>query len=234
MGNYPRGPVPPLEMSVMRTKPRNIAPDLGLPGIDKHVDGITAAWSRAFEGDAEAARSLVVKLPNDRRGYVAKKAWLLKMPVPAFRELFGSVWGHDHRFLTCYPRSVLKRMFAYAQFSPPAFPETFRIWRGGFGQSCAQLKRGLSWTVNREVACFFAMRLSQIYPDKGPPLVISAMCQSDDVIYLGNSRHEDEVVCFAPRDVCVDGDAEDWRPACENFIARMQEVQKKVMEENML
>ena len=128
---------------------------------------------RAMEGDEDAAHRLSVALPNRYRGSVAVALWRAKIPVPSFRTFLGAVWRHDHRYLieaagTC---RTLRAMFRYARFAiPDHLPPTIRAWRATSFLTRKQAERGYSWTLDRDVACWFAVRFSE---RNGRPLVLA-------------------------------------------------------------
>ena len=73
--------------------------------------------------------------------------------------------------------------------------------------------KGLSWTLNRDVACWFAHR-----PGKGALLVATATIDASDIVYHSDTRNEAEVVLR--RQVRADLDPE---PATWQTAAKRQE-----------
>jgi hypothetical protein len=132
------------------------------------------------------------------------------MPRPAFRELLASVWEHDHRWLmaSVIQRRQLRSMFRYAEFSiPNALPSRVRIWRGTSGISRALAKRGISWSLDRAVACWFATRWSGA---RGVPLVLHAVVPRESLHLYYDGRDEREVVVFDVMQASPDGDPRAW------------------------
>ncbi len=76
----------------------------------------------ALDGDAEAAFTLSHTMSGQELGAVAVAMWRCKVPRPAFRAYFGSVWMHDHREVetAAQTRRTLAYMFRYAAFELPA------------------------------------------------------------------------------------------------------------------
>lgn len=159
------------------------------PWAVKYIDATIA-------GDTKSAASLAYALNNDLRGYFAITLWRLQIPVPAFREYFSSVWMHDHREVikASKNRRNLQAMFCYANFPiPDNLPETITIWRGTSYLSIKEASRGYSWTINKDCACWFAMRFSE---KNGNPLVLYADILKKNILFYSNERNEDEIVVF--------------------------------------
>jgi hypothetical protein len=168
----------------------------------------------AMSGDVEAAFELALAAGNEVRGYLATGFWAAKVPLPAFRALFGTVWEHDHLYLkaAAQTRCRLKAMFRYGQFPlPPHLPETVRAWRGTSCLSPSECSRGLSWTLDRDVACWFAKRYSM--PN---PLVMCADVPKNSILFYSNERQEQEVVIFDSPKASIDGTPQEWH---ERFMA---------------
>lgn len=173
------------------------------------------SWSReyvrpAFLGDIEAAGRLSVALNNHRRGAMAVAMWRAKVPRDAFREFFGGVWQHDHRHVidAAGTRRRLQAMFRYADFPlPDDFGNEVQVWRGTSALSFRKASAGFSWTLDRDVACWFAMRFAD---RNGSPLVLSATVPRSDIALYTNERSEQEVVLLVPPTAAIDGDAIDW------------------------
>ena len=115
----------------------------------------------AFSGNPDAAFTLACALGNARRGAVAVAMWDTKVPRPAFRVFLESAWEHDHGYVidAAGTRRRLAAMFRYAAFPLPDWiEEAVRVWRGTSGVSVNRARTGYSWTLNRDMACWFAMR----------------------------------------------------------------------------
>lgn len=165
----------------------------------------------AFEGDADAAFSLAISLEDHNRGTVAVMMWRGRVSQGAFRAYLTEVWSHDHRHLirAAGTRRRLASMFRYAAFTPPPnVPERLTVWRGTSKLSMRDSLRGYSWTTDRDVACWFAMR----FADKnGRPLLLRADIHRDDVALFDDGRSEREAVLLRPpKSHLVDGDSADW------------------------
>ena len=96
-------------------------------------------------------------------------------------------------------------------------PEAFDIWRGGVGQQSTDwhgVAFGISWTRNRDVACWFALRPSGSWI-KGEPVVLKRTIERRDVLAHFTGRDEDEIVTTTAGPTVVDGSLEDWRAAAD-------------------
>jgi hypothetical protein len=136
-----------------------------------------------------------------------------------FRAALLAGWNHDHDVLRATISShTLRAMFRAARCPlPDHIPETVRIWRGTWGLSKNVAQRGYSWTLDRDVACWFAH-----YPQRPPrarPLVLTADVNRGDILAYVDARREREVVCFGVREAMVDGTPESWAAGAALFRA---------------
>lgn len=165
----------------------------------------------AFDGDVKAALALSTALNNDKRGAVAVAMWRTNVAREAFRVYFSAVWDHDHRYVieAAENRRTLGHMFRYAAFPIPAeLPDVVTLWRGTSKLTIAEAREGYSWTNDRDVACWFAMRFAE---SNGSPLVLAAEVSKSDIALFHTERSEAEAVLIRkPMDVKVDGTPEDW------------------------
>ena len=179
--------------------------------IEEQVESWSKKYVRpAFAGDVEAAGRLTISLADHRRGTMAVAMWRAKVPRAAFREFFESVWNHDHRHVIAAAgtRRRLQSMFRYADFPlPDGLGDEVQIWRGTSALSIRKASAGFSWTLDRDVACWFAMRFAD---RNGLPLVLSAKVSRSDIVLHTNERSEHEVVLLVPPLCTVDGNAAEW------------------------
>ena len=78
--------------------------------------------------------------------------------------------------------------------------ETFTVYRGVCGKGRFRKARGLAWTADLSIACWFAMR----YATGGAkwfvdPAVYEATITADEVFFYVNHRNEQEFVCRPKR-----------------------------------
>jgi len=68
-------------------------------------------------------------------------------------------------------------------------PKTLTIYRG-YQHGIHRHKMGLSWTLSKEKAVWFAYRR----PENGKPMVALGRCRKADVFCYTNGREEDEII----------------------------------------
>lgn len=185
---------------------------------------------QTFDGDAESAESLSCALGNELRGAVAVELWKARIPRAAFRAFLASVWDHDHHHLMSAvgSRRRLGALFRYAAFKLPAdWPNTVQAWRGTSGTSVAEAMHGHSWSVDRDTACWFAMRSA--WSGAAPLVVVADFPRSDIVMYHDGRSEREIVVINPPTQAWVDGDATEWADASARQSALNQDRQKALM-----
>ena len=202
---------------------------LAIDWFEKHADPHELKHARAaFDGDTDAAFSLGCALENHKRGAVAVAMWRSKVPVEAFRVYLSMTWGHDHRYVieAAKTRRTLGYMFRYAAFPLPAeIPDVATVWRGSSALTLDKAKAGYSWTTDRDIACWFAMRFAD---RNGSPLVLAADIAKCDIALFTNDRGESEAVLMRPPAARVDGDVSDWS-ACYLRQQKAMDADRKAM-----
>ena len=198
--------------------------------ISQSVDNLALPFVEpAFNGNVAAALSLIHKLPDFQRGQVAVAMWKAKVEPAAFRAFLAGVWEHDHGRLiaAATTRRQLAAMFCHAAFPiPKEFPERVKIWRGTCNISLSKGKSGFSWTTNRDVACWFALRYDNLRPQ-----VISADIAKSQISYITNNRHESEVVLMRPPALANhDENPENWQLGFEKHQKTIKKLNAQVCE----
>lgn len=186
-----------------------------LPRCASTILSYVEPWARTYVapavwGNADAALDLCYAAGNSTRARIAMDMWRARVDRAAFRPLLGAVWDHDHRVLirATETRRRLQSLFQYAAFPiPDHLPDSLTVWRGTSYLTVLECRRGLSWTLDRDIACWFAMRFAE---RNGRPLVLRATVPRSAVALYTHERHEDEVVIFGRLDAYVDGTPEDW------------------------
>jgi hypothetical protein len=113
-------------------------------------------------------------------------------PQPWIREIIRCVWNHEHHYLihdTGGDARLIRRMMKCAKFDRPTLPDPVTVYRGISRVGLKKGSRGLSWTLSRDVACWFAYRR-----DFPKPLVIRASVSPSEIILWDNDRSEEEVI----------------------------------------
>lgn len=149
----------------------------------------------AVAGDPAAAFSLVNATSGRNRGLLAVALWRARIHRDAFQAVLSSAWDHNHRDVIAAAgrRRRLHAMFRYGQFPLPDLPDLVTIWRGTSGLTVSRAVRGLSWTLDRERAVWFAQRHATHY---GHPRVLQARVPRSSIAYFSDARKESEVVIF--------------------------------------
>ncbi|MFA6064205.1 MAG: hypothetical protein WC736_16570 [Gallionella sp.] len=205
--------------------------DLSKLWVLKYAD----SWAKvhvepAFNGDVDAAFKLCAALGNDKRGHVAVAMWRAKVPPDAFRAYFSTAWDHDHRYVigAAGTRRRLAYMFRYAAFAlPDRLPSVVRVWRGTSKLGLFQARTGYSWTTDRDVACWFAMRSAG---SNGSPLVLRADILLSDISMWHDLRGEREAVLMKPPAVvAVDGEIEDWNNCYQRWESEKREGERAAL-----
>ena len=169
-------------------------------------------------GDPDAAVSLIGAADNNNRGKIVAALWRHRAPPEVLRAALEAAYEHDHNHvINALGHRRLVAALRAAQFPTGHLPDEVTIWRGGSGGLDLFLS-GLSWTMDRDCACWFAMRFADIYP---PPRVVRATVRRAQVLAHLTGRGEDEIL-VAPFSVKgeTDGDIEEWREVARQVNQR--------------
>jgi hypothetical protein len=198
-----------------------------------HIEAQVDSWAVAhiapvLIGNVDAAISFALALSNDQRGGVAVALWEAKIPVPAYRAFLESVWTGDHDYRAVInaakTRRRLQAMFRYAKFDTSSHPDIIRVWRGTWGIGIKAATTGFSWTTDRDLACWFAMRMSA-----RSPLVLMAEVPRETIACYTNERGEKEVVLFTPPAAVVDGTEAEWAERY-HAVQSKRNAERKILE----
>ena len=166
------------------------------------------------DGDAEQAGELALLVKSHKKGYVAVKLYESKVPPQAFAAYLDGAWSNTHAAVirSAGSRARLSRLFEYAEFEiPETLPETVTCWRGTSHVSVTQAKRGISWSISRDVAAWFATRFADSHP-RSKALLLKTTIPKSHILYYSDGRQEKEVALVRPPQVVVvDGNFEDWK-----------------------
>lgn len=188
-------------------------------------------FDAALRDEPEAGLSLVCAAPNHLRGLLAVFFWLHARDTKAFREILVNAWDHDHREVIAATgtRRALEEMFQAAKFDLPSdWPEQVTLYRGTSFVPLSTAKRGFSWTTDKRVASFFAMRFAW---KNSSPLVLRATVPKSSIVLYTNERQEKEAVCFHVRGAQVDGTPDEWEQLMSEFQEESQRETKKRLDE---
>ena len=209
----------------------------------RHIDGTLA-------GCPDAALSLAVALHPEDRGELIVALFGAKIPVPAFKAALRSVWQNNHwRLMEAVFNNIqdeprgplsarfvahgrLREMFSYADFSETwqHLPDRFTVYRGTYGVDFEEACGGLSWTLDYDLACWFAVEYSQRYcenPDQIRVIQCEVIKDEDHIWLFTNEREEQEVVIeipYADERAEEVGDLSEWKARANICSDRMREA----------
>lgn len=183
----------------------------------------------AFAGDYDSARILATAVsmlaPNPLAGEILVSAYRSNVKNPAYRAMTEIIWLQQHDAVAQavkhnqdLARDVLKR----ASFDVSTLPDTIDVFRGVLSFSSQKSNNGISWTTDRDLACWFAMRFP-IWPN---PAVLKATVSRSDIIFYSNARAENEIVTACEPIFCIDGDKSEWASSAQRHIAKRRAVNK--------
>ena len=189
------------------------------------MDGVAA-------GDSDQAFELAILVDPDKCGSMAMKLYKSKVPPLSFAAYLDFAWTKNHITVSRAARSraELARLFQYAQFDiPAALPEKVTCWRGTAGVSVAQARRGVSWSLSRDVAALFATRFGDSH--SGPNrLLLKTTVPKSQILFYSDERQEKEVVLVRPpKIVVVDGDLDDWKRCAERHASDSRAAQTRLL-----
>jgi hypothetical protein len=158
----------------------------------------------ALHGDAEAAGYLSIT-DNQWRPFVLVCLYACCRLSDGFKVALSAIWDHDGPdVLATIDAPLLRDMFECGGHRPCDLPKLVTIYRGGIG-SYEQLRKGWSWTTERGVAAWFALRWG------GVPLVIETKIKTPRILHASDDRNERELVVPGVRNASVSGTLEDWQ-----------------------
>ena len=183
----------------------------------------------ALDGDAGAAMDLVRAVPSRLRGLAVRALLEARVPPDVLRPALRLAWDQDHASVLAAagtPRRVVE-LFRHAAFPiPEHLPEQVTVWRGAVGMSKTIAARGVSWTVNRDVACWFACGHAPGFRGDGEPVVLRAEVPRSDIVYHSDADDEAEIILSRmPQQVTVDGTAAEWQKAGERHAAKRRRAE---------
>jgi hypothetical protein len=191
----------------------------------------------ALAGDEQQACSICCAAPNEYRGSIALAAYYLRVPNPAYQTIIRMVWNHDHQSLMTtarHDRRLIRRMMKAGKFEHP-FSGSIVVFRGTAGMNLAKASKGLSWTLSREMACFFGFRYivqgADDYRLAGNPVVLKASIDASDIVFWDNSLREQEVVLRRDISAELDPEPETWADTANKMIERSKAMEKARVEE---
>lgn len=171
----------------------------------------------AASGNIPAMAALFQNLPRAQRPAFARAMFQARMHRNAFRYFLKWAWGIDGQAYMLERIALLDviAMFRYAKFDlPDHIGAVVRAYRGTFNISPDQAAQGLSWSLDKSVACRFAYGFGR--PDAVSPLVIEADIPREQILmYIGTPELNEILVEPISRNssikYAVSGTPEEWR-----------------------
>jgi hypothetical protein len=143
---------------------------------------------------------LITTLPNSHRGHAAKMVYD-HLGIIGRRLAYCAImqaWEHDHTAVVSAFGAETALAAALRDVGPGSTGQrSIRVYRGTDHVSGAF---GLSWTIDRNVACWFACR-----SPRNTPLVFTCELYPDDIVARHNKRLEHEIIVDPARfaAICV-------------------------------
>ena len=178
---------------------------------------ITELLAGVAAGDANQARELASLVESHKRGWMALKLYRSKVPPLPFSAYLEMAWVMSHASVirAAGSRAELARLFEYAQFDiPKTLPESITCWRGTTGVSVARARQGISWSLSRDVAAWFATARGSTQ------LLLKTTVPRSHILFYSDDRLEKEVVLARPpKIVVVDRDIDDWKLCADRYAS---------------
>jgi hypothetical protein len=199
-------------------RPDPTPPDgtIGESKMDFH--GLPFGLPRGFDfgriRTIDDADTLICTLPNRDRGHGAHGLYRARNKIGSSIAFAGmmAAYEHDHRETFAAFGSDIKFANALRRVAPHHNQTVpIRAWRGIIVRDSdpREAAAGISWTTDRDVAAWFAMRYHKDI-DGARPFVFTAEFDPDAVVAFYDDRHEAEVIVdlrgFRLRPVFVDFD----------------------------
>jgi hypothetical protein len=190
-------------------------------------------FAATMAGNPEAAASLLLTLNNPYRGQFVRWIFMLKLPRQVMRRVLYDAWLHDDYFLwkAAGSFSNLYQWFEMAQFDlPTGLPDPLPLWRGTSGIDHVKAEGGLSWTMCKRTAAWFAC----VYKNRGEPLVLRRDVPLRCVMMFSDERNEAEAIVFNYRIPSVaDGTPEEWRRLADEHEHHLRVTRQRPIAEIM-
>lgn len=143
------------------------------------------------------ARSAIWRCSNSSRGYVAREIYEQHRstnPKLAYAALM-TAWEHDHGPTVEAFETEDDFAAALREVAPPIKRKRpLRVWRGIYVRDAHPMEAavGLSWTRDRDIACWFAMRFSEVSGVR--PFVFETYVPPEEIVTFYDGRGEAEVI----------------------------------------
>jgi hypothetical protein len=179
----------------------------------------------ALDGDANQVRQLIRKVTRANYNFeiadgnlsdVVRELWKAGVSGRALRIAVEVAWWNEHDIMLEDFGDSIVRVFQAAQFPTSHLPPRLTVWRGG-AVSPRELAKGLSWTTNRDTACWFAYR----FRTEHPPVVLCRTIWRKNVLAHITAHGEDEIIVSPAARAIIDNDQASWRVAADRRERRL-------------
>ena len=202
-----------------------------MPEVTPLDDAQTALDKLRGNWTIDNVEEALVVLSNEERGRFVVGLFDEGVPADVLRAAVESAWNHDYTVLweACGASiSVVRELFRAAKFDKSRLPKSLEIWRGGVippGGHWHDVAFGISWTRNRDAACWFAIHYWGTRFD-GEPVVLKRTIERRYVLAHITSRDENEIVTTTTRPTEVDGSLKEWRAAADRYEKSKKAAEK--------
>lgn len=152
-------------------------------------------------------------------------------PPDVLRMCIRHFWKVDNRVILNSDEFTLqsaRELFQQARFPPPCgLGPIIQVWRGTAGRTKEEACAGLSWTRDRDAACWFATQRGE--GKARTPLVVTALVRLDQILFCDDEcdgLYEQEVVLDTVESGEIDGVVREWRERGEHFAKRRNAAQR--------
>lgn len=157
-------------------------------------------------------------------------------PSDLLQKCIRCFWKHEkyHQALfnsAEFTTETVREMFRQAQFPPPSgLPPLVQVWRGTAGKTKLEACKGLCWTRDRDVACWYATLRNK--GEAGTPLVVTAHVRAEQILFSDDESdglYEQEVVLNGLDSAEIDSDESDWIERGKHFAKKKKALQQAEM-----
>jgi hypothetical protein len=175
--------------------------------LSQFSGGLPADFDYGVVRSVVDAKTLILVLPNCDRGRAAVELHRNRDLIGAAAAYSGIMvaWDHDHReIIDAFgsPEQFVAALKDVAPLLDSKIPKRMDVWRGAIVSKSGRLRDsiGLSWTRNRDVACWFALRdyVSVLQPSL-TPIVLHADIDQSIIVAMHGARAEQEVMVDVSR-----------------------------------
>lgn len=203
--------------------------------IDDILNQVPASYRDGLKGALEAPDVDGVALdplPDLDQPAVVLAAYAAELPAEVLRPLLLDAWAQryelllncafEYRPVGTSVTDLMAAMFSRVRDESTLshLPETVQVWRGAYALSASAASDGISWTTNRDIACWFAYRsMSRGHGVKGSRmLVVTAHVPRTQIAMFIDDRSEAEAVMPCPPIGRIDpGGRTDWLACAKRF-----------------